>query len=790
MKGASKNISKKQVASSPSAVMNSVKNNNNNNNNNKKRRIAIELVSEVTPAAHSKKKRKASCAAVEPPREIDIVCGRGCGRFARSPGNVAYRQLVDFSRWRYEEAEKHSKLDISRRIVQDIKAQPGIPRFLMENPTTRAWEELSYKKSVEKTSQTFRDLRTKPMVVHTPEEEAAAATLTKLTADGNEDDRKKAKKSRRKKNREAASSTVDLNGQQDAAIYAMHYKEAAEAQELAKKQGGEPKDGFVPKAFRMLPGLTKKQGNPKDEFVPKAFRTLPKMKAAPSRHTSGVVRDTDILYGKYGLPVATHPGSQAFFRIVRFNQAYFHSCTGSKSQQNEVAQSIVNIIQRQGGRFLETKIILEKSKKSTWRDMPNAKAVQKTCQALYQLLSNSDSRPDSNDFLGLCSWLSGKSLLQLQAQDDRARLEGGIVIPPRLTDVLIGRDHVSSQHPGNLAFRWMAHYNRTRYTSCLSRREKVNLIETILAMMQHQGARLVEQNALTKAWCEISNIKSVTETSLALRRAASQTLQPLEADCYQEICQSIVLGASSSYKVGNTSGLPQSAQHKSVVKEEEKEPIVYSNEVFDEPSFPDGKEVPVFHVDEVFFHTPVLEPKLTISVSSMLALEPAISFGQPTSLLSTISFSTDPDLSLGPPLVNTLSWFTTAPATSEPFGRQASSSRPATRTIFTRESSQQHVPPPLLTSLMSTTTENWVDALYYLPDEKFATKHHAPTALADPSNNTHNALDAIPSPPAFVRTQSSIAVWDIEKDEDQEYGNDVSLTLLEETRTPHLAAKV
>ena len=362
---------------------------------------------------------------------------------------------------------------------------------------------------------------------------------------------------------------------------------------------------------------------------------------------------------------------------------------------------------------------------------------------------------------------------------------------PRLTDVLIGRDHGSSQHPGNLAFRWMAHYNRTRYTSCLSRREKVNLIETIVAMMQHQGTRLVEQNALTKTWCEISNIKAVTETSLALRRAASQCLQPLEADCYQDICQSIILGASSSSKVGNTSGLPQSVQHKSVVKEEEKEPIVYSNEVFDEPSFPDGKEVPVFDADEVFFHTPILEPKLTISVSSILALEPAISLGQPTSLLSTISFSADPDLSLGPPLVNTLSWFTTTPATSEPFSRQASSSRPASRTIFQRESSQQHVPPPLLlTSLMSATTENWVDALYYLPDDKFATKHHAPTALADHSNNTHNALDATPSPPAFVGTQSFIAVWDIEKEEDQEYGNGASLARLEETRTPRLATKV
>jgi hypothetical protein len=821
-------MSKKQTAlSSSAASMNSSK------NNKKKRKTtasvessqvaaaaAAAAVATLRPKKKSKKKRgtRRSTTSIsnrgDEPRAIDIVCGRGCGRYAKAPGNVAYRQFVEVSRWRYEAAEKQGKVDISRDIVLVVKGQPGTPRFLTENPETGVWEELSYHKSVEKTSQTFRDLRSsKPMVFPSPEEEAAAATLTKFTkclrragAKGNHEQDGKQEEQPEQEEEKAASSTEEFRGQQDyeAMHAATHYKEEAEAQELTKKQDKPTKDEqFVPKAFRMIPSSKKKAAPPsssrttsgaitrmlpsKKKAAPSSSRTgsgatrmLPsKKKAAPSSSRTAVVavKDTDILYGKHGLPVATHPGSQAFFRIVRFNQAKYHSCAGSKSQQNELAQSIVTMIQRQGGRFLEKKTTLERSKnKSTWRDMPNSKAVQKADQALYQLLFNSDSKPDSNDFLGLCSWLSGKSLLELQAQEygsTAARSEDAI-LTPRLTDVLIGRGHGSSHHPGNLAFRWMADCNQNRYTSCLSRREKVNLIETIVAMMQHQGARFIEYNALTKAWCEISNIKAVTETSLALRRAASQSHQPLEAD-FQEICQSIILGASSSSKVSNTSSrLPQSVQHRFVVKEE-KDPIVYSNEVFDEPSFPDSKEVSAVYANEVFFHTPVpLEPKLTISVSAMLALEPAISLGQPTSLLSTISFSADPDgsLSLGPPLMNTLSWFTTASTTSEPFfGRQASLSHPAARSsIFQRESSQQHVPPPLPTSLMSAaTSENWVDALYFLPDEKFTTKHHAPAALADHSNNsTHNALDAIASPPALAGTHSFVAVWDIEKDV-QEY---------------------
>jgi hypothetical protein len=51
-----------------------------------------------------------------------------------------------------------------------------------------------------------------------------------------------------------------------------------------------------------------------------------------------------------------------------------------------------------------------------------------------------------------------------------------------------------------------------------------------------------------------------------------------------------------------------------------------------------GKEVTVVYADEVVFHTPVLEPKLTISVSVMLALEPAISLGQPRSSQERVWF--------------------------------------------------------------------------------------------------------------------------------------------------------
>ena len=138
----------------------------------KNNRKTASVEAEETPATRTKKKSKTTYAVGEAPREIDIVCGRGCGHYARAPGNVSYRRLVGLSLSRYEKARKYSKVEISREIVQVIKAQQGTPRFLMENPTTKVWEEISYTKSVAKTSQAFRNARSRTMSKATSADES------------------------------------------------------------------------------------------------------------------------------------------------------------------------------------------------------------------------------------------------------------------------------------------------------------------------------------------------------------------------------------------------------------------------------------------------------------------------------------------------------------------------------------------------------------------------------------------------------------------------------------------
>jgi hypothetical protein len=66
----------------------------------------------------------------------------------------------------YDSAPKHGKSAISKRVVDRVQRKNG--RFLYQHPRTMRWAELSHKKSIEKTSQTFRDYRAKDCSVVSP----------------------------------------------------------------------------------------------------------------------------------------------------------------------------------------------------------------------------------------------------------------------------------------------------------------------------------------------------------------------------------------------------------------------------------------------------------------------------------------------------------------------------------------------------------------------------------------------------------------------------------------------
>jgi hypothetical protein len=86
--------------------------------------------------------------------------------------------------------------------------------------------------------------------------------------------------------------------------------------------------------------------------------------------------DTDVLCGRGGAALR-HPGNQTYRRLVHLNKGLYITCL--KAEKLKISRSIVAAIREQKGRFLE-----RDTKKGTWYDIGDKKAMEKTSQALRE----------------------------------------------------------------------------------------------------------------------------------------------------------------------------------------------------------------------------------------------------------------------------------------------------------------------------------------------------------------------------------------------------------------------
>lgn len=91
----------------------------------------------------------------------DIACGRSCGRLAHDAPNVKFKNLIKSLRDLYDNSV-NGRTDKRRlcQVVLDLVLEQG-GRFVQQCKSTKnnRWEELPYRKCLEKIGQTFRDLR-------------------------------------------------------------------------------------------------------------------------------------------------------------------------------------------------------------------------------------------------------------------------------------------------------------------------------------------------------------------------------------------------------------------------------------------------------------------------------------------------------------------------------------------------------------------------------------------------------------------------------------------------------
>jgi hypothetical protein len=357
MIAASKNIRKKQApTSSSSAAINSSK-------NNKKKRKTASVESNVTAAHRPKKNSKTANNVEESPRAIDIVCGRGCGLFAFAPGNIAYRRLVDLSRWRYEEAEKHRKVEISREIVQVVKAQPGNPRFLMENSTTKAWEELSYKKSVAKTSQTFRDLL------------GSKTRISKATSD----------------------DETEVDDESGVPMMNNRMPTTSSLLPTVTKRNPYPQDTAARDMDEMRLLLQEITASAESEVTP---TSRPKKNSQTAYTVGEPPRAIDIVCGRGCGRFASAPGNVAYHRLVGLSRWRYEEA--EKHRKVETSRAIVQVFKAQPG---TPRFLMENPTTRAWEELSYEKSVAKTSQTFRDLTraikATSDDETEVDDESGV-----------------------------------------------------------------------------------------------------------------------------------------------------------------------------------------------------------------------------------------------------------------------------------------------------------------------------------------------------------------------------------------------------
>ena len=130
------------------------------------------------------------------------------------------------------------------------------------------------------------------------------------------------------------------------------------------------------KAQHLSPMLKAQQGVPKRTLVPKRQGRKPRKVIPIHKEYIAQYSDSDVLFGRGGRS-NHHPGNKIYRDIVTERQPHYRTC--DKNQKTRVAQSIVDYIQKAGGRFLELDREVVR-----WYVVPNIVARRKVGQALRE----------------------------------------------------------------------------------------------------------------------------------------------------------------------------------------------------------------------------------------------------------------------------------------------------------------------------------------------------------------------------------------------------------------------
>ena len=277
------------------------------------------------------------------------------------------------------------------------------------------------------------------------------------------------------------------------------------------------------------------------------------------------VNSNDVLCGRILLGTAyrNEEGNCRCRALVqRLNPMYAYHNNNNNNNNNTnagrtLARSIVLIIRKRGGRFLETRtgtsagyfyeIGDAKAEKLIsnlllYRDVPSATRFLETTD-------ESSITPETNNngqhtgpvrpSLFIMADAAASAVLPAAAatttvgaatedtQPEQPQHQGTRHLVPGEKDVICGRGGVSNHHPGNKNYRALIQKHKAVYNRCILKAAKQDVSISIVAKIREGGGRFLQprKDETTTTWYEIGDHKAVEKTSQALREKKTNTLQ-------------------------------------------------------------------------------------------------------------------------------------------------------------------------------------------------------------------------------------------------------------------------
>jgi len=325
----------------------------------------------------------------------DVVLGKGNG-INSLPGNLKFRQLIQKYRTLYLETERMKKAAIAELVLNEIARLEPAGRFLEPLSGNERFKEVSRKRALEKTCQALREKTKTSQLGH---EQHQGGSLTRKVSPSVLPPTQTAHFPRDFDPTMPNEHTFSFNSQNGSAVPVANrvplppqqrIEQTSSEESSAKPLLQNTNDSMAPSEIVENKPMDTNNASMNASVAPTVAEAEPPKAVAandPGKPQMAALegenapiwpfQDNDVLYGGRGRKHFHRVANQRFLELIKFSREEYQSSRSKK----RVAINIISKWRNQHpqGRFLQ------QSKDDRWFEIPEAKILEKTCQALRDL---------------------------------------------------------------------------------------------------------------------------------------------------------------------------------------------------------------------------------------------------------------------------------------------------------------------------------------------------------------------------------------------------------------------